>query len=250
MSNALRWQSIGIRMLAAAGALAFGACSSTPASRFYTLAPSAPGGSAIHATSATAFGEIRSVNVPAQVARNQMVVRRSDREVDVLENERWASALGDEIRTALSIAVTQSLVRIADRRSPRTGDRPVYWVTVDVQRFESWPDSRVEIDATWRIRRPEDADDRLTCRSTIVEPVARGYDALVDGHRRALVAMAGQIAAGMQALTVTSAAPRMSTTTRSPRAVSSTQCPSPVPDGPMPAPQASSEDMRSPETAF
>lgn len=40
----------------------------------------------------------------------------------------------------------------------------------------------------------------MTCRTSVAEPVADGYDALVAGHRRALDVVATQAAAGVRAM--------------------------------------------------
>ena len=93
---------------ALAAAIAMAACSS-PSSRFYTLggadasagatANAAP--AAAHTASVPAWLiEVAPVNVPPQVSRNQLVVQTGPTQVQLLEQERWASLPGDEIRRA------------------------------------------------------------------------------------------------------------------------------------------------------
>ena len=55
---------------------------------------------------------------------------------------------------------------------------------MNVQRFESWPGSQALIDAVWSVRAVR-STAVMTCRSVVSEPVGGGYDALVEGHRRA-----------------------------------------------------------------
>jgi hypothetical protein len=55
------------------------------------------------------------------------------------------------------------------------------------------------IDAVWSVRAVR-SNAVMTCRSTVNEPVSGGYDALVDGHRRALQQVTGQIASAVQAM--------------------------------------------------
>ena len=200
MFNVLHSRSAAIRVFAAASVLALSACASSPESRFFTLAPIAPAQSASDASAPAALIDIQSVSVPAEVARNQLVVRVGETQVHVLENERWASPLSDEIRTALSMAATQQLSDLDPPHGTRKAETPVYHIAVDVRRFESWPGARVAVDALWSIRPSGEANGMLTCRSAVVEPVAAGYDALVDGHRRALTTIAGQLAATIRAL--------------------------------------------------
>ncbi|MEB2611332.1 ABC-type transport auxiliary lipoprotein family protein, partial [Burkholderia cenocepacia] len=82
---------------------------------------------------------------------------------------------------------------------------PVYRISVNVQRFESWPGKRAAVDAVWSVRSLA-TQAVMTCRTSVAEPVADGYDALVAGHRRALDVIATQAAAGVRAM-VTELAP-------------------------------------------
>ncbi|VVD75651.1 hypothetical protein PEP31012_00823 [Pandoraea eparura] len=214
-----------IRSVAAASALALSACASSPSSRFYTLAPSVRAASASSLTGPTGLIDVQSVSVPAEVERNQLVLRVSDTQVQVLEHERWASPLSDEIRTALSIAVTQQLGDF-DLHPPKwKRGAPAYRIAVDVQRFESRLGARVVVDAIWSIRSPEDPGEKLTCRSTVVEPVSAGYDALADGHRRALTAIAVQLVATVRALDSRATTSSMATTNHALTPAPTVHCP-------------------------
>lgn len=227
------WQrrSATIRLFAAASLLSLAACASSPESRFFTLAPIVPTQPLSGDPGPAALIDIQSVSVPAQVARNQLVVRAGETQVQVLENERWASPLSDEIRTALSIAATQQSGDFDAPRATRKADAPIYHIAVDVQRFESWPGARVVIDAIWSIRPSGEAGGKLTCRSTVVEPVGAGYDALVDGHRLALTAIAGQLVAAVHGLDATASGSPITTTNRPSNPEPTLHCPSPSING-------------------
>ncbi|MBB3257863.1 hypothetical protein F4827_002729 [Paraburkholderia bannensis] len=196
-------------VLASAFALTLGAalagCAS-PASRFYTLSPSGDGARTPAAAAATAgptnpawLIELAPVDVPPQVAKAQLVVQSDATQVKVLEQERWASMPGDEIRRALSGDLTQQLNTIDVYGSPHPDNVPVYRVSVNVQRFESWPGSHALIDAVWSVR-ALDTQTVMTCRSVLNEPVGDGYDALVVGHRRAVADLSQAISSGVRAL--------------------------------------------------
>ncbi len=180
-------------------ALALAACSSPP-SRFYTLNPADPalGVRAVPANPPFLI-EVPSVGVPEQVAKNQLVVQKNAAQVDVLEQERWASPPADEIRRALSDGLAAQLGTIDVANSAYPAGVPVYRISVNVQRFESWPGKRAAIDAVWSVR-AVGTQAVMTCRTSVAEPVGDGYDALVAGHRRALDAIARQAAAGVRAL--------------------------------------------------
>jgi len=175
------------------------ACSSPP-SHFYTLSAGDPSPDAVRTASNPAFLiEVPPVDVPPQVAKNQFVVQTGPTQVQVLEQERWASLPGDEIRRALSSSLTQQLGTIDVYGSPYPDRVPVYRVSVNVQRFESWPGSRAQIDAVWSVRAVR-TQAVLTCRSVVSEPVSGGYDALAEGHRRAVQRIATEIAAAVRNL--------------------------------------------------
>ena len=201
--------ALGALVVAAALAGSLAGCSS-PASRFYTLSPT---DDTTRTAAAPSAGNpqwliaLAPVDVPPQVAKAQLVVQTDATQVRVLEQERWASLPGDEIRRALSGDLTQQLGTIDVYGSPHPAGAPVYRVSVNVQRFESWPGSHALVDAVWSVR-ALDTQTVMTCRSVLSEPVGDGYDALVAGHRRAIEALSQSIASGVRAL---AAAPRVST---------------------------------------
>lgn len=180
--------------LGAAGMLA--ACAS-PTSRFYTLA----GGEArpVPSSPAAFYFELAPVDMPQQVTRNQLVVQTSPAQVQVLEQDRWSSLPSDEVRRALSADLTQQLGAIDVYNTPHPESVPVYRVKVNVQRFESWPGERAVLDAVWSVR-AAGSSNVLTCRTVAQEPVGSGYDALVDGHRKAVDELASAISAGMRSV--------------------------------------------------
>jgi uncharacterized protein len=189
--------------LALAAALA--GCAS-PVSHFYTLSPSDDAARTQPAAASTDGNpawliELAPVDVPPQVAKAQFVVQNDANQVRVLEQERWASMPGDEIRRALSGDLTQQLNTIDVYGSPHPAGVPVYRVSVNVQRFESWPGSHALIDAVWSVR-SLDSQTVMTCRSVLNEPVGDGYQALVAGHRRAVDALSQAIAGGVRSLQV------------------------------------------------
>ena len=194
---------------AIAGMVALAACSS-PSSRFYTLGDvSGSNGvqtvaSSVRTSQAPAWLiEVAPIDVPPQVAKTQLVVQTGPTQVKVLEEERWASLPGDELRRALSTNLTQQLNTIDVYGTAYSDATPVYRVSMNVQRFESWPGSHALIDAVWSVRAVR-STAVMTCRSVVSEQVGSGYDALVDGHRRALQRVAAQVAGAVQAMAAAS----------------------------------------------
>ena len=181
-----------VRTVSTFGLAILTACASPP-TRFYTLGidsqPTITG-----STASPSFRiDVRPVKVPAAVARSQLVVQINAAQVQVLEDDRWASSLPDEIRYALIAGVSQQAGAPGAKTLVRGEDVPVYEVAVDIQRFESWPGSHVLVDAVWNVSRSTGVET-LTCHSVVSEPVSDGYQAIVGGHRRAISVVGAQIA--------------------------------------------------------
>lgn len=183
-------------LMTAAALSILAGCASSPSSRFYTL-----GGepSPVSTMPASFHIEVPPVDMPQQVAKNQLVVQTSAAQVQVLEEERWASLPADEVRRALSSDLTRQLGAIDVYGTPRPDSVAVYRVKVNVQRFESWPGAQAVIDAVWSVR-AAGSQTVLTCRTVAQEPVGAGYDALVAGHRKAVDQLAAEISAGVRAV--------------------------------------------------
>lgn len=191
-----------LRAVAAIGLAALGACSS-PSGRFYTLGADGESTAETGTTHPSYLIDMRQVKVPASVARSQLVVQVNANRVQILEDDRWASPVADEIRNALLVAVTRQAGALDANEFTRSEGVPVYQISADVQRFESWPGSHALIDVVWSIR-ASNASQTLVCRSLVSQPVSAGYEAMVDGHRRAIQTIAAQIAAGLRGLSARS----------------------------------------------
>jgi uncharacterized lipoprotein YmbA len=195
------------------GAALLSGCASSPASRFYTLggdAATAQAGTARPASPPAFLIEVPTLDVPTQVARNQLVVNDSPTQVSVLEQERWASPPADELRRALSNDLAARLGTFDVFASPRPANVAVYRIAVNVRRFESWPGSRAVIDAVWSVHALR-TQAVVTCRTVQTEAVGPGYDALVAGHRRAVGALSDSIASVVRALASGTRVPTLGT---------------------------------------
>jgi hypothetical protein len=184
-------------LLLVATAALLGACASAPM-HYYTLLPSAAAEPPNPATS-LAF-ELLPVSVPVQVDQPQLVVREGGQSVALLEGERWIAPLADEVRGALSADLTRALPGRDVGGMPSAG-KPVLQVRVDLRRFDSQPGAYALIDGAWSVRWSHGAKPAsLACNSRVRKSVGSGYDALVQGHQRALDELAGQIAVVARAL--------------------------------------------------
>ncbi|MGA7438861.1 MAG: PqiC family protein [Luteibacter sp.] len=169
------------------------ACSSAPV-HFHTLVPPA---TAPAATVSPFAIDVMAVGVPPQVDQPAMVLRSGSSSVSVLDGERWASPLGDEIRSALAADLSSRLGTHDIHGLPRAKDASVVRVQVDVRRFDSELGGNATLEAAWSVR----TDSRsANCASRVVEPAGSSYDTLVDAHQRALAQLADQIAAASRSV--------------------------------------------------
>jgi uncharacterized lipoprotein YmbA len=122
-------------------------------------------------------------------------VRQPDDSLLLLEQERWAAPLRDELRGAVveRLASRWSAVDVRGVAAPA----PLVWrVRIDVQRFESIPGREARLEATWSVSPLSSQRDlpTLVCRSTFAEAVAQAdVPALAAAHRRAAARLADAI---------------------------------------------------------
>ena len=144
-----------------AALLLLAACRSDPV-HYHTLMPAHTGGAT---RSSAEFIEIESLSVPAQVDRQQVVIRQGNSGLVLLESEWWGASLGEEFRSAL-------LDQLANLNPQRKLS-----LRLDVLRFDSFPGQYGLIDVTWRLRPASEVNDvndvngtSLTCRSILQTP--------------------------------------------------------------------------------
>jgi uncharacterized lipoprotein YmbA len=118
-----------------------------------------------------------------------------------LDNEHWASAFKDEVRSALSAQLT-GLLGTRDITGLMTRvNEPVVKVTVRIRRFDAWPDSAVQLDATWSVSLVN--DEKMPPRvghAYVEEPAASGYNALVSVEQTVLQDLAQRISLDVKIL--------------------------------------------------
>lgn len=178
-----------------AAILGLSACSSSAPVHYHTLlAP--PGPAAAAARPAPFLIEVLPVGIPAQVDQAQLVVHEGDGSLAILDKERWAGPLADEIRGSLSAELTRDLGTLDVAGLARPAGKPVLRIKVQVRRFDAWPGQQVELDADWSIGVADASGGaRLTCQGRFGQPAAGGYQGLVQAQQRAIAALAARIAA-------------------------------------------------------
>jgi hypothetical protein len=177
-------------------ALALVACATPSPTHFYSLMPSEVVPSAAAAASATRSLAIalEPVRMPIQVDQPQWLVHLPDDSVALLEQERWASPLGDEFRAALLEQLIVGHGAIDARTRPAPGPAP-WRIRVDVRRFDSLPGVEARIEGSWSI--DGGGGDRFAssrCEWLLREPAAGPMAALAAAHRRAVARLGDAIA--------------------------------------------------------
>ncbi|RQP24999.1 PqiC family protein [Piscinibacter terrae] len=178
-------------------ASALAACSTNKVpERFHTLVPA----DAAVPAQAQGLVYIHPVGIPPQVDHAQWVVRQADESLLMLEQDRWAAPLQDELRGAV-VARLAAKWGIVDVKGMLAPSGPMLSVHIDVQRFETTPGREARIDANWSVNSNQKGSDSLLCRSVIQEPVSEpGIAPLAAAHRRAAVRLADEIGQQLTAI--------------------------------------------------
>ena len=172
---------IGFYVLVAC--LTLTACSSAP-THYYTLMPATD--SLITPTVVPFQYELTTVNVPAQVDQPQIVVRQGESGVQILETERWASPLADEVRSALRHHLRLQMGRADSAGVARDSGLQNASIQVDIRRLEMVPGHYALIEAIWSLRNTGGAGPRrsLSCTSVIRQEATAEMGALVLAHQQ------------------------------------------------------------------
>jgi uncharacterized lipoprotein YmbA len=168
-------------------------CTSAPV-RYYTLTP--PPDKTLPASETTLAIDVRVVHTPPQLNRAELMVRTGPTEVTILENERWASAVNDEIKDAVRLELQRRLSRM-------TGLRPAFTrltLDIDVQHLEAELGRYALLEASWSATlsaagQRSNGARATTCTFQADEKIHTGYAGIVEGYQREIAALAGAIVA-------------------------------------------------------
>jgi uncharacterized lipoprotein YmbA len=140
--------------------------------------------------------EVRVHRTPPQLNHAELMVRTGPTEVTLLENERWASPVADEIKDAVRLELQRRLGRM-------TGSPPAFaklTLEIDVQRLEAELGQYAFLVASWSATlsdagRPSNGARTVTCKFQADESIHAGYAGIVEGYQREIAALADAIAA-------------------------------------------------------
>ena len=160
---------------------------------------------------------LSGVRVPDRLDKPQIVLRTSDDEVLALEQQRWASPFGSELRDALSadLAGTLSAVEVGGNAAP--AGVPLYRISTDMRSYDARPGQAVTALVSWRVTRDAAMQGAnpaaLTCQTMLAQPAggdaqaSTGVDTVVASTQRMVQQWSQQIAQSVQALEGLAATP-------------------------------------------
>jgi uncharacterized lipoprotein YmbA len=174
---------------------ALGGCGTSPATRFYVLTPIAASGAGPSPVSGAITIGVRSVEVPEELDRQQIVTRTGANTVHLAEFDRWPAPLRDSVKRVIGedLAVLLPGHRVVVYPWPR-GTSVDREVVVELTRFDGQLDGRCVLDARWHVLSRSGTPSTIDGQSTFSEASGPDYTALVAVHSRLLGALSANIA--------------------------------------------------------
>jgi uncharacterized lipoprotein YmbA len=175
--------------------VALAGCATSPATRFYVLTPvtldaieSAP------VADGSTIG-VRSVELPDELDRPQIVTRTGPNTVHLAEFDRWSGSLRDSARQLIAANLATLLPGDQVEVYPWTPGTSVdRQIIVEITRFDGELGGRCVLRARWRVLGRRGTPPSVYGESTLSEPSGPDYAALVAAQSRLLGALSLEIA--------------------------------------------------------
>jgi hypothetical protein len=180
--------------------ITIGGCGRSPATRFYALTPvaSTTAAAAPAATLAPSVG-VRSVDLPMELDRPQIVTRTGANSLELAEFDRWSAPLRDIIMRLLAENLATQLP--ADRVSVypwMPGESIEQEVSVEIIRFEGRLGGPCVLEARWRVAGTGGRTGRVSGRTVATETAGADYASLVAAQSRLVGQLSSDIAAAVR----------------------------------------------------
>jgi len=194
------WTSAAALALAVVGGClaTLAGCGSSPATRFYSLTAVSPITKTADRSSTPQLGVgVRSVVLPAELDRPQIVTRTGPNTVNLAEFDRWSSPLRDSVANVIAENLSVSLPadRVAVYPWP-PGVSIDYQVIVEVTRLHLRMDGPCALEAWWRIQAKDQKS--VVGRSSLSDVAGSDYASVVAAKSRLLGALSDEIAAAIR----------------------------------------------------
>ncbi len=146
---------------------------------------------------------IAPIQVPAAIDQPQWLVRRADDSLQMLEQDRWAAPLADELKAALRARLSSrwNVVDGALPASQSTVPQGAAWrLVLEVLRMDARPAIDIQLEVRWSLLAPLARSANVACSLRIVEAVrGQGSLPIADAYRSAVQQLADQIGAQLRA---------------------------------------------------
>ncbi|HWZ70932.1 MAG TPA: PqiC family protein [Casimicrobiaceae bacterium] len=168
-------------------------CTSVPV-RYYTLTP--PPDQASPASQTSLAIDVRVVHTPPQLNRPELMLRTGPTEVTLLDNERWASPVKDELKDAVRLELQRRFSRMTGLRPELTK----LTLDIDVRHLEAELGRYALLDVSWSATltatdQRSNGAQAATCTFRADEKIHAGYAGIVEGYQREVAALADAIVA-------------------------------------------------------
>ena len=168
-------------------------CASAPV-RYYTLTP--PLDKTLPALQTTIVIDVRVVHTLPQLNRSELMVRTGPTEMTLLENERWASPVNEEIKDAVRLELRRRLDRMGGLGPALTK----LTLDIDVHHLEAELGRYALLEASWSATlsgtgQRSSGARATTCTFQADEKIHAGYAGIVEGYQREIGALADAIVA-------------------------------------------------------
>jgi uncharacterized lipoprotein YmbA len=190
---------------AAVALLGLAACASPVAPSIYTLQNEAGANGASTGAAATQGGPARFVDVapivlPERLRRRQIVLRTDATQMKVLEQERWSSALPDELHDAVSSGLQAKLGAVDVSQTGLAGSgRTVYRILIEFNRLDVQLGGQLNATVAWSVKEVN-GDKGQVCLAQFSQPAGITVGAAVTAHQRMVGQLVDAIAASERAV--------------------------------------------------
>jgi uncharacterized lipoprotein YmbA len=162
--------------------------------RYYTLV--SPPEQTLPVPETTLAIDVQIVHIPPQLKRAELMARTGTIEVTLLENERWASPVNDEIKDALRLELQRRQDRLTGLRAAFTK----LTIDIDVHHFDAELGKYALFEVSWRAVLSATGAQSTVARATRCtfradEKIGTGYAGMVEGYQREIAALAEAIVA-------------------------------------------------------
>ena len=176
-------------------ATSLGGCGTSPVTRLYVLAPVAESGGNPSSTSDAFIIGVRSVGLPEELDRLEIVTRTGPNTVQLAEFDQWSAPLRDSVMRVIAQDLAAFLPgdRVAVYPWP-AGTSVDREVVVEATRFDGQLGGQCVLDARWQVLTRSGARSVISRRSTLSEACGSDYAAFVAAQSRLLATLSAEIA--------------------------------------------------------